>query len=135
MAAVSQLGYVGIGVSDSKAWQDLATGVLGLQVVPGNDKSTSYLRMDDFHHRLELRSNGADDLKFVAWKVSDSATIQRVAQQLEDGGVKVTPGTRDEADNHRVVDLFKCVDPDGVPTEVFYGRPIDQTPFHPAAAR
>ncbi len=132
MASVSQLGYLGIGTSDAKAWQDLATTILGLQVVPGDDKSTSYLRMDEYHHRLELRSTGSDDLEFVGWEVPDPATLQRVAQQLEDGGVKVTPGTRDEADDRRVVDLFKCVDPDGIHTEVFCGRPINPQPFHPA---
>jgi hypothetical protein len=29
MASVSQLGYLGIGVSDAKAWHDLAGQVLG----------------------------------------------------------------------------------------------------------
>jgi hypothetical protein len=41
MANVFQLGYVGIGTSDEKAWQDLATHILGMQVVPGDDTSTS----------------------------------------------------------------------------------------------
>jgi 2,3-dihydroxybiphenyl 1,2-dioxygenase len=132
MASVSQLGYLGIGTSNAKAWQDLATSILGLQVVPDDDPSTSYLRMDEYHHRLELRSTGSDDLEFVGWEVPDPATLQRVAQQLEDGGVQVTPGTRDEADDRRVIDLCKCVDPDGIHTEVFYGRPINPQPFHPA---
>jgi biphenyl-2,3-diol 1,2-dioxygenase len=132
MASVSQLGYLGIGISDAKAWQDLATTILGMQVIPGDDTSTSYLRMDEYHHRLELRANGSDDLEFVGWEVPDSATLQRVAQQLADGGVKVTPGTPDEADDRGVIGLIKCVDPDGIPTEVFSGRPINQQPFHPA---
>jgi extradiol dioxygenase len=132
MVSVSQLGYLGIGTSNAKAWQDLATTILGLQVVPGDDQSTSYLRMDEYHHRLELRSTGTEDLEFVGWEVPDPATLQRVAQQLQDGGVKVTPGTRDEADDRRVIDLVKCVDPNGIPTEVFYGRPINPQPFHPA---
>ncbi len=132
MASVSQLGYLGIGISNAKAWQDLATTILGLQVVPGDDQSTSYLRMDEYHHRLELRSKGTEDLEFVGWEVPDSSTLQRVAQQLEGGGVKVTPGTRDEADDRRVIDLVKCVDPNGIPTEVFCGRPINPQPFHPA---
>jgi 2,3-dihydroxybiphenyl 1,2-dioxygenase len=131
MASVSQLGYVGLGVRDAKAWQDLATGVLGMQVVPGDDPSTSYLRMDEYHHRLELRADGRDDLEFVGWEVPDAATLHRVAQQLEDAGVKVTPGTRAEADARRVVDLVRCVDPDGIPTEVFCGRPVNPQPFHP----
>ena len=134
MASVSQLGYVGVGTSDEKAWQDLATNILGMRVVPGDDRATSYLRMDEYHHRLELSANGKDDLEFVGWEVPDPATLQRVAQQLEDGGVKVTAGTRDEADGRRVVDLFKCVDPNGIPTEVFCGRPVNQQPFHPARA-
>jgi 2,3-dihydroxybiphenyl 1,2-dioxygenase len=132
MTSVSQLGYLGIGASDVKAWHDLAANILGMQVIPGDDKSTSYLRMDEYHHRLELRSNGSDDLEFVGWEVPDPATLQRVAQQLEDGGVEVTPGTRDEADDRRVIDFFKCVDPNGIFTEVFCGRPINQQPFHPA---
>ncbi len=132
MRSVSQLGYVGIGVSDAKAWQDLVTGVLGLQVVPGDDDSVFYLRMDEFHHRLEIRTDGADDLEFVGWEVPDAAALQDIARQLRDGGVEVTAGTPEEAEQRGVVDLFRCVAPDGVPTEVFYGRPVDQMPFHPA---
>ena len=137
MASVSQLGYVGIGTGDEKAWHELATNILGMQVIRGDDRSTSYLRMDECHHRLELRSNGSDDLEFVGWEVPDPATLQRVAQQLEDGGVKVTPGTRDDADDRRVVDLFTCVDPSGIPTEVFCGRPVNQqpSPDRPRAGR
>ena len=130
MVSVFQLGYVGIGTSDEKAWQDLATNILGMQVVRGGD-ATSYLRMDEYHHRLELRSNGSDDLEFVGWEVPDSATLQRVAQQLEEGGMKVTAGTRDEADDRCVIDLIKCVDPNGISTEVFCGHPVNQQPFHP----
>jgi 2,3-dihydroxybiphenyl 1,2-dioxygenase len=131
MSSVSQLGYIGIGISDEKAWQDLATNILGMQIVPGDDTSTSYLRMDGYHHRLELRSNGSDDLEFVGWEVPDSATLQRVARQLEDGGVKVTAGTPDEEDDRRVIDLIKCFDPNGIPTEVFCGHLVNQHPFHP----
>jgi 2,3-dihydroxybiphenyl 1,2-dioxygenase len=64
--------------------------------------------------------------------VPDSATLQRIAQQLEDGGVNVTASTPDEADARRVIDLIKCIDPSGIPTEVFCGHPVNQQPFHPA---
>src|SRR5262249_32554549 len=134
MASVSQLGYLGIGTSDSKAWQNLATNILGMQFVPGDDKSTSYLRMDQYHHRLELRAGGRDDLEFVGWEAADRATLDQVAQQLEDGGVKVTAGTRDEADGRRVIDLIKCVDPNGIPTEIFCGRPVNPQPFQSTLA-
>ena len=70
-----------------------------------------------------------DDIEFAGWEVADRATLDRVAQQLEDGGVKVTAGTRDEADGRRVIDLIKCADPNGIPTEVFCGRPVSPRLF------
>ena len=54
--------------------------------------------MDEYHHRVEPRPTGSDDLEFVGWEVPDQATLHRVSQQLEDGGVKVAAGTRDKGD-------------------------------------
>ncbi len=132
MASVSQLGYIGIGTNDQKAWRDLASNVLGMQVVPGDTRSSFYLRMDEYHHRIEIRDSADEDLAFVGWEVPNPTTLQQVAQQLEDAGVKVTAGTRDEAEHQRVVDLVKCADPNGIPTEVFCGRPVNPQPFHPS---
>ncbi len=132
MASVSQLGYLGVGTTDQRMWQDLATHVLGMQVVPGDDQSSLYLRMDRYHHRIEVRAGANEDLEFVGWEVPDQATLQQMAQQLEDAGVKVTQGTREEADRRRVIDLFKCADPDGTTTEVFCGQPVNPQPFYPS---
>jgi len=131
MVSVSELGYLGLGVSDVKAWHGLATDVFGMQVVPGENRSASYLRIDSHHHRLELRVDGTDDLEFAGWEVPNGEALQRIAQQLEDGGVKVAAGTRDEADQRRVQGLIKCVDPSGIPTEIFFGHPVNPVPFHP----
>ncbi|HZT07579.1 MAG TPA: VOC family protein [Chloroflexota bacterium] len=134
MAAVSQLGYVGIGVSDAGGWKKLATEIYGMEIVPGDDSRTTYLRMDDQPHRIQIQENGRDDIEFLGWQVPDSAAFHAVAQQLEGGGVKVTAGTQGEADERRVVELFRCEDPNGVRTEVFYGRPVNQRPFRPSRA-
>jgi 2,3-dihydroxybiphenyl 1,2-dioxygenase len=88
--------------------------------------------MDEYHHRVELRANGHDDLDFVGWEVPDPATLQQLVRQLEDAGVVVTPGSAGDAEARMVVELVKCVDPDGIPTELFWGRPINPQPFHPA---
>ena len=61
---VSQLAYIGIGVSQMARWQTFATEVLGLQVVKGDD-DTVYLRMDEYHHRLALHPTGEDDVLYV----------------------------------------------------------------------
>ena len=56
--AVSQLGYLGIGVSNMDAWEAYATEVLGMEVSGRADDGTLYLRMDENHHRLALCPTG-----------------------------------------------------------------------------
>ena len=132
MSGVNQLGYLVLGVSDLAAWRGLASGVLGMELVPGDTRSTSYLRMDEHAHRIELRNDGTDDLQAIGWEVPDAATLHAVAQRLERAGVRVKPGTRDEADQRRVVELIRFQDPAGISTEVYYGPPLNQRPFHPS---
>lgn len=131
MAKVAELGYLGVGAGDLGAWHKLAAGVFGMQIVPGDTAGTSYLRIDQHHHRIELSERGPEDLQFVGWEVPDAATLDAVAAQLEDGGIAVTPGTRDQAAQRRVVDFVQCVDPAGIPTEIFYGHPVNPQPYQP----
>ena len=134
MAKVSELGYLGIGVSDLAGWNRLASTVFGMQVVPGDTASTTYLRIDRNHHRVELNARGTDDLEFAGWEVEDAGALDAIAKQLQAGGVDVKAGTRDDAAQRRVVDLIKCVDPSGIPTEIFYGHPVDPRPYQPSRA-
>ena len=87
MAKVSELGYLGIGVSDLAGWNRLASTVFGMQVVPGDTASTTYLRIDRNHHRVELNARGTDDLEFAGWEVEDAGTLDAIAKQLQAGGV------------------------------------------------
>lgn len=134
MASVSQLGYTVIGISDDAEWKRLSSDVIGFEVIPGDSERNFYLRMDDHHHRIEVQRDGKDDLEVIGWQVPDSSTLQAIAAQLEEGGVRVTPGTRSECDTRRVVDMIKCVDPSGIPTEVFYGQPVEQKAFRSGRA-
>jgi 2,3-dihydroxybiphenyl 1,2-dioxygenase len=134
MAKVSELGYVGVGAADLPAWQAIATGVFGMQVVPGDTAGTSYLRLDHHHHRVELNARGPEDLQFVGWEVPDAATLDSVAGQLADGGVEVMAASRDDAAQRRVVDFVRCVDPSGIATEIFYGHAVNPVPYQPSRA-
>jgi extradiol dioxygenase len=134
MTKISELGYLGVGAGDRAAWQQLATTVFGMQVVPGDTATTSYLRIDDHHHRIELNAGGPEDLQVAGWEVADAAALDAIAAQLVDGGVEVKAGTRDDAAQRRVVDLVKCVDPGGIPTEIYYGHSVNPRPYQPSRA-
>src|SRR5919109_4713029 len=117
MTGVNQLGYLIFGVSDLAAWRGLASSVLGMELVPGDTRSTTYLRMDEHAHRIELRNDGADDLEVIGWEVPDAAALHAVAERLENAGVRVNRGKRDEADQRRVVELIEFDEPAGIRTE------------------
>jgi 2,3-dihydroxybiphenyl 1,2-dioxygenase len=127
--AITQLGYIGIGVSDIAAWRDFAGEVLGLQINGEAADGSLFLRMDNYHHRFELIPGGADDIAFHGWEVKDAASLEQVANQIRAYGLEVTRGDADEIARRRVIDLIKFNDPDGLATEIYYGAGIDHTPF------
>ena len=65
MVNVTQLGYLGIGVSDLQAWEQFATQTLGLQDNGRDDDGSLFLKMDEYHHRFTLHPNGHDDVSYV----------------------------------------------------------------------
>src|SRR5262249_56425858 len=117
MTGVNQLGYLIFGVSDLSAWRGLASSVLGMQLVPGDTRSTTYLRMDEHSHRIELRNDGVDDLEVIGWEVPEAAALHAVAQRLENAGGKGKPGTRDASHERRGVGRIQFDHPAGIRTE------------------
>ena len=131
MASVTQLGYVGISVSNIEEWEHFGTDVLGLQSNGVGDDGSLTLRMDEYTHRFIVSPGGKDDVEFVGFQVTDEPALREMAEQLRQAGVEVTIGTDDEAKARKVEGLIKFDDPDGTPTEVYFGPPISfDRPFN-----
>lgn len=121
MVSITQLGYLGLSVSDIDVWERFATHTLGLQVAKREDDGSLLLRMDDYHHRFLVHPTGKDDLAYIGWEVKDEHALRAMAEQLRTAGVEVTQGTPAEAEARRVVELIKFQDPSGIASEIFYG--------------
>jgi biphenyl-2,3-diol 1,2-dioxygenase len=121
MASVTQLGYLGIGVSDMTRWERFATEVLGLAINGREPDGAMFLRMDEYHHRFVLIPGGSDDVAFVGWEVRDQPALNEIRRRLNDDGFEVTQATPDEARARRVVEFVKLKDPNGIPTEIYFG--------------
>lgn len=128
-ASVTQLGYVGFSVSDIAAWRDFAGNLLGLQENGEREDGTVYLRLDDYHHRIELVPNGNDDIAFAGWEVKDAKALAQIAEQIRAYGIEVTEGTAEDCAKRMVIGLIKFTDPDGLPVEVYHGGLIEHKPF------
>jgi 2,3-dihydroxybiphenyl 1,2-dioxygenase len=129
--AVTQLGYLGIGVSDLNAWTEYATNVLGLEVAAREEDGSMRLRMDQYSYRFILHPSGEDDLVFTGWEVKDEEHLREVTERLRADGVEVTEGTPEEHKARDVIGMVKCVDPAGLSTEIFYGPHLEKVrPFN-----
>jgi 2,3-dihydroxybiphenyl 1,2-dioxygenase len=112
-------------------WEHFATDVLGLQSNGIDDDGNLSLRMDEYSHRFIIQPTGKDDLEFVGWQVTDEPALQEMAEQLREAGIEVTDGTDDDHKARRVEGMIKFEDPEGTPTEIFYGPPISfERPFN-----
>src|SRR5262245_60394894 len=121
MINVTQLGYLGIGVSDVEAWERFATHILGLQSNGRDDDSTLFLKMDEYHHRFALHPNGNDDVQYVGWEVADEHALRAMSAQLQAAGVNAGPGSAELAQVRRVVERITLNARSSIATEVFYG--------------
>jgi 2,3-dihydroxyethylbenzene 1,2-dioxygenase len=132
MAEVIELGYISIGVSDLEAWRDYAAEVLAVEVTDGDSADELYLRMDYWHHRIHVMRDGTDDLRALGFRVRDFDALQEMRQQLKAAGIEFTEGTEEEAENRRVLELIKTVDPAGIPVEIFCSPLVEYArPFRP----
>lgn len=130
--AVTELGYMGLNVSDLEAWKPFARDVLGLEVVDGAAGDRCFLRMDYWHHRLTLHGGGDDDLAYLGFRVAGPHEFVALQQSLAEADIAFRVASADEAEERCVLELIKLEDPDGNPIEVFHGPLVRYAqPFHP----
>lgn len=132
MAKVTELGYLGLSVSDLEAWRDYAAGIIGMQFVDEGEEDRAYLRMDLWHHRIVLHRDGGDDLAYLGWRVAGPVELEEVGERLGEAGYAYEVASEAEAADRRALGLLRLEDPGGIPTEIFYGPQVDAAkPFHP----
>lgn len=129
-AAPTQLGYIGLGVSDLAAWRQYASTVLGLEVLPAEPDGSQLLRMDEHQYRFILEQSAADDLTLIGWEVRDEQALAALAARLRSAGVAVKAGDSTLRDKRRVVDLIEFTDPSGIRSEAYCGPLLNRAqPF------
>lgn len=132
MSVVTELGYVGLDVSDLDAWKTFATEVAGMEWVDGAGGDRAYLRMDAWHHRIALHKNGNDDLAYLGLRAADELSLEAIAGRLASHGIAYQVATEAEADERHVMGLIRTQSPGGIPIEIFWGPQVDtHLPFHP----
>jgi biphenyl-2,3-diol 1,2-dioxygenase len=126
---ITQLGYLGIEVSDLPRWERFASEVLGLAVTSGPTADTRWLRMDANCQRFILTTGPADDLAFAGWQVADSASVQSFIEVLDGLGLKWSWATDDELALRGVQRMLHFKDPAGNRHEIYCGPKLASSRF------
>jgi 3,4-dihydroxy-9,10-secoandrosta-1,3,5(10)-triene-9,17-dione 4,5-dioxygenase len=125
---ISSLGYLRIAATDTAAWREFGTKVLGMTDGRGPDPAAVYLRMDDFPARLVIVPGEQDRLLAVGWEVADEDALAVVARQLAAANVPVKAADAAELADRRVGQLLRVDDPSGNALEIFCGAALDNRP-------
>jgi biphenyl-2,3-diol 1,2-dioxygenase len=129
MTQITQLGYIGLEVSNLAKWDQFAADVLGLCFAPGPQPGTRRLRMDDHQSRIILTEGPADDIAFAGWQCADSAAVEAFARHLDSEGVQWTLATKDELALRSVQKMLHFSDTVGTRHEVFCGPQLAAEAF------
>jgi 2,3-dihydroxybiphenyl 1,2-dioxygenase len=123
--SVQALGYIELGVSSIADWRQYAQHVLGVACVDVGD--ALHLRYDRDCWRIRLVETGEDDIRCAGFQVASVADMAKIRAQLEAHDVEVAVATDAEAASRGVTHLLRCVDPSGLPVELYIGaRTVDE---------
>ncbi|MBX3707056.1 MAG: VOC family protein [Pseudomonadales bacterium] len=119
--AVSALGYIGLEVRDTAAWDGFLHDAVGLMRGRPTPAGIATYRTDDQAQRLCLHHGASDDVGYLGFQVRDPAALQAVARQLEHDGFGVELASGDQCAERRVMEMIRTTDPDGLEVEIFCG--------------
>jgi biphenyl-2,3-diol 1,2-dioxygenase len=119
-AAISALGYLGIGASDLEAWRGYATETLGLAC--REQDGALLLRMDGAPWRLRIEQSDADDLSYAGFEVASAADLAAISERLMTMDVQISAGSEEQCAERGVEALARCTDPNGIAIELYCGR-------------
>lgn len=132
MACITELGYLGLGVSDMSAWKSFASDILAMEVADEATDELCQLRLDYWHRRIDLIANGTDDIAYFGLRVAGREEFSEMQGQLKDASIEFRVGTEQEAQERRVTEILKLKDPDGYDVEIFHGPCVERhKPFRP----
>ncbi len=128
--SVSAVGYLRIAATDTSAWMDFGTGVLGLMDAQREDTGGArFLRMDDHPFRFMVEPADTDKLIATGLEFPDEFAWRSTLDTLAEAGHSVTAGSPEDA-QCRCVSAFATVqDPAGNTLELYWGRKLDYVPL------
>lgn len=113
MASVRNLAYVEVETTDLLKWYEFGVKLCGFQVGEQTDDRLT-LRMDNKAYRWLVRKGDQDRLTALGWEVASIEELTELTKSVRNAGYDVEECERSEARAHRVTQMVRFADPDGI---------------------
>src|SRR3974390_2722889 len=123
MVNLHDIRYLRIGTPDLDSAVEIATRIVGLQLV-GREGKAAYFRSDKVAVRGDTRDHtlvyveGDPTDHTIGFDLLDADDFDAVATELEKAGRRVHLGTREECESRRCKELICSTDPSGNKIEI-----------------
>ena len=132
--SVAAIGYLRIQASDTPAWMNFGTEVLGLMEAAREDAGGArFLRMDAHPFRFMIEPGEQDVLLATGLEYRTASDWQTVCDALQAAGHDVSKGSAAEAERRCVTAFATVNDPSGNTLELYHGRKLDYVPLNSPA--
>ena len=128
MVTIREIMQVGVGLPDRERFENFVRDMLGFPAGRSSDGNVTYIRTDQYQHRIAARSAPAPLMNYIGFDVGGAEQLTGWEQKLSTEGIDWRRGTPEECGERRTGDFIEFADPDGHHLALSYGFETDKDP-------
>jgi 2,3-dihydroxy-p-cumate/2,3-dihydroxybenzoate 3,4-dioxygenase len=128
MTTIYDIMQVGVGMPDREKFENFARDMLGFPVSRSPDGKFTYVRPDQYQHRIAACTAPEPVLRYVGFDVGGPPQLADWETKLTTEGIDCRHGSAAECAERHVTDFIEFTDPDGHHLALSHGFEVDQEP-------
>jgi 2,3-dihydroxy-p-cumate/2,3-dihydroxybenzoate 3,4-dioxygenase len=124
---IREIMQVGVGVPDREKFEGFVRELLGFAVFKSPDGRISYVRTDQYQHRITASTAPEPVLRYVGFDVGGAQQLAAWESKLTAASIACRHGTPAQCAERQVSDFIEFKDPDGHALALAHGFEFDQT--------
>jgi 2,3-dihydroxybiphenyl 1,2-dioxygenase len=128
MTTIHEIMQVGVGMPDREKFETFARDLMGFPVSRSPDGAVTYVRPDQYQHRIAARTAPQPVLNYVGFDVGGPRQLAEWETKLTAHGIDWRRGSPAECVERHSTNFIEFKDPDGHPLALSYGFEVDKQP-------
>jgi len=125
---IFEIMQVAVVMPNREKFENFTRDLLGFPVVRSPDGRITYVRTDQYQHRIAASTAAEPALSYVSFDIGGAQQLAGWESRLTAAGIAWRRGTQEERDDRHVTDFIEFKDPDGHHLALSYGFEISNEP-------